>query len=325
MARTKTLEQEMLDKLAPKPNLLPNTQPTPTPPPTMNKPLEAVKPQNTTPKPSPTLGPKYDQSTGKPGAFTYPDGRTIVGLSQKEIDFLNKKYSDYKLPGLTQEQQIQAELDRAKLKQQIEAAQTPTNVTQDQLNQVGNIPIQDTMDAPLTQAILANQQNRANINKIPIVNLLGKITNMGVAALDKAGKGSGTALMSNIDSFPKLKAYLNDYSNKDNFRAVNQDISSAQKNIRFAISLANQPGNSDLAIETYNNALAQLRRSERQLKLLERDPKAYIDDVKLKRSELESYMRDVVPGKTLQMQNALIKPDPTYYDNEVNQIITGGE
>lgn len=301
-----------------------------------------VKPQPSNSKPEAKFKvsePKVSRDEqGNIQRLELPDGRSFSGLKPAEYLKLLEGYKGSSpakaQQPITQQEKFQAAFDLQQSQESFMNAQQPIippNVTAEQLASVGQVD-QSTVDIladPLNPSdqeraqILANQQARENINKIPIVNLLGKISNTALGVADKFAPGVKEGLLNNIDSFPKLKAYLNDYSNKDQFRSVQADVKQAQQSINFAIALANQPGNSDLAIETYNNAVTQLRRAEKTLKILEQDPKAYVDNVKLERQELQNYLDNVQPGKDLRMRNALIKPDPNYYDNQINQIITG--
>lgn len=274
-----------------------------------------------------------DETTGKLTGVIKPDGTTLFGISPKEVNFLARKYqgeitapqgttfADVK--PLTKEEQFRQQILDEQLKENIKSSMQPVNVTSEQLAQVGQTPtVTDNYNNPLTRNILQNQQSRETINKIPVLNLLGKISD---SLISIGGEEFKSSINSNIDSLPKLKAYLNDYSNKDNFKAVKKTKSDAKERINWAIQLANQPGNSDLAIETYNNALNELNRNAVQLKILSQDQKAYTDEVRLEMTDLETYMREVLPGKKLRMQNALIKPDPNYYDNSLNQVLMGGQ
>lgn len=91
-------------------------------------------------------------------------------------------------------------------------------------------------------------------------------------------------------SNPKVKDFLTDYSNQDNFDSVKRNIQSADIAIAAAIIAASDPEYSKDAIFTYEEAMNKKRRSMEQLKLISQgDQKAYINNVKDELIKLQTY------------------------------------
>jgi len=208
------------------------------------------------------------------------------------------------------------------------------NVTPDQLSQVGQIPDLTNNPNQTTQDINANIQNRQALNNMgqtygPLGNVISGLSDasgLATGALNSVFPGSGTALLNTVSQNRDVRQFLNGYSQQENFKSVSQDVTNAQNNIALSIKLANQPGNSDLAIKTYNDAIARLNLADAQLKKTEQnDQRAYVDDIKLKRRDIQEYLTNMIPLKNQQLQNALIKPNPGYYDTTVENIMSGGQ
>lgn len=286
---------------------------------------------------------------GKISGVQTPDGRSILGLSPNEALALASHYSnsysappgtqfaDIKNPPqLTQEQQIQAELDRAALKQRMIDQQSGANVSQDILNSIGQLSPQD-------QAIAngnANMPGTPGFNNV-VDNVLrgtavesinkgigagagGAIAGVGAAALGApllpaAGVAIGVGALA-LTAKEVFTAY--DQKDKSNFDSVQSEISTAQGNIRDAIKWANSGGDSAEVVAGYNNAIARLQLADRQLKSLEGDQNKYVDSIRQERTDLSMFMLHNLPVQNDKLRLALQKPDPKYaftgYDENGN-------
>jgi hypothetical protein len=210
-----------------------------------------------------------------------------------------------------------------------QAAANPNNVTPEQLSQVGkiaqppgfsNLPEQTIINQAATQdqtggEILNKLQNRDTVNS--------NVLHVGVREALKfatgipiAGKTVNTALQNNEE----MRQLISDYSMEDEFSKVKDHVQGAKDLLKQSIVIANQPGDSDVAIQSYNEALLRLGVAEAQLSLIARnDKRAYVDNVKKELVDLELYRRNNVPNFNTKMANALQRPDPKYYDPELGQ------
>ena len=266
-----------------------------------------------------------------------PNGDSFNGISADDVQKIVDQWNKLTVPpdnsrfaDMTKEKQWAQELADKKAKEDFIASQTPPNVSQKQLQQVGVYNPSSSNDpnaAILTKDILGNAMIRdyeskpytetgSSVSLIPPINKLAAF----------AGKlPGGRELIAAMSTNKKTRDYLSDFSNENNFKTVEDNVRNAQTNLRLAIKMANQPGESQEAITAYNDALARIDISIRQLKMIERnDQRAYVDDVKNKRVELENFLLYNVPVLNAQMKNALIKPDPGYYDSEVEKILGEG-
>lgn len=260
---------------------------------------------------------------GQMTGINFPDGRNFQNLQHDQVQSLLNDWNN------TPENKIKADLAQQQLVKDVTAQNTPPdapNVTAEQLAQLGqtnpNLQ-QQFMNNPTTQDIIGNVVKREQVLSGQMTNPDG--TTNPPPLLNKLSSVLPNAVTDVISENKNVREYLQDYSNANNFKSVSSDIQNAQNNLRLAIRLANQPGDSQDAITAYNDALTRLRVANAQLKYIESyDQRAYVEDIKRKRIELENYLQYNVPTLNNQMQNALIKPDPKYYDTQVNQIMNGG-
>lgn len=264
----------------------------------------------------------YDSDKGFQGLRT-PDG-SLSKMSEATADVVLNIERQKRMKAESEAAniaRIQADIDNQRLKEQMIAAQTPANVTAEQLGQVGQ-PIEANPFSELNTGIERNIEKKQQSDQLGIL-----AANKYTAFAEKAIPfGIGSELMNFVSGQNKeLRNWLKEYSNEGNFKAVKDDIQNAQSNMRLAITIANQPGNSQDAIQTYNEALGRLEQANAQMKRIEsEDQRAYVDEIKRKRIELENFLTYNVPDLNTKMRNALIKPDPNYYDTEVAKIVTGG-
>ena len=249
-------------------------------------------------KPSQYKPQRYNKKTGQ-----VEDIKAGQTTTRKEV--INQTTANGQL---SREQQLKADFEQSQADKAYIASLTPDVVSQEQISQVGD-PILSGLgatprDTLQEQAILENQATSKLVSKVPIVNVAGKLFGGGIKFLNKQAGGSGNAVLEKVNSIPALKAYLNDYSNESSFTKVQGDIIKAKQSIADAKDLATE-GNVDIAIETYNTAVSELRQAERKLKLLEGDQKDYVDNVKAARTELLNELIRVEKYHNVEMQNAL--------------------
>lgn len=283
-----------------------------------------------TPKTQPTNTFIRDQNTGQITGYIKPNGESVFGITQKEAQFLAKKYNPDTMglgfadtPKLTQEQQIQAEIDRSVMKQEMINAQTPQNLTPEQASNIGTFN-QDIINNPdaLDASIQQNINYRNNPLDIPIGDkgLLGlsvPYTNK-VTGLINQIPYVGTSLINALSQDRKTREYLQDYSNKDNLDSIRKDIGTANKQIADMITnakvTANTPEQVKAIKEIYNNAQSVKFKKIAQLKLIaDNDQRAYTDTIKDDLTELYKYFDE--GGKfadDTELFAALNKPNPKY-------------
>lgn len=243
----------------------------------------------------------------------FPDGRDFQNLTNDQVQTLME---DWKNRPISQEQQIQAEIDRANLKERMIAEQTPPNATSEQLASVGNY--REEYDAlyagepdAVTSSIVENVRKRELVGQgstidpltgeslpFPIIN---KIT--GVLP----GGKFKNAVINSLSNTPEGRAYITDYSNEDNYDAIIENVKRADENIGAAKDLAAY-GYSTKAIKTYNEALAEKQRARIQLKMIaDTDQRAYTTNVRMKQTELENYFEKQKQNDDLEMQSILLQ------------------
>lgn len=228
-----------------------------------------------------------DSDTGKKTGIKLPDGRILNGISPKEVDFLERKYlglttsaSGRPFADETTASQKQADMQQQNLmmnplipQQQIEAAGSG----QPNFN---NTPVGARDE--LTSDII--EKNRMHDVITPAWGISGP-------DLLNIAPGIGQRIAKIVSgSNPKVKDFLTDYSNQDNFDSVKRNIQSADIAIAAAIIAASDPEYSKDAIFTYEEAMNKKRRSMEQLKLISQgDQKAYINNVKDELIKLQTY------------------------------------
>jgi hypothetical protein len=265
-----------------------------------------------------------------------PDGSMFTG-DEAQADIIasvfkqRKKAAADALAGEVAKQKtvadIQEELDRAKLKKQMQEEQAPKKATNEQINSIGQIdprqPIEDQNLLELTQSIQRNVQKRKEEETPQILPKYNKDTGKMEAApipyLNKltafAGQVPvGKEIIAALGQNRAAREYLQDYSNADNYGTITGNILQAKKSLYQAISDAGRPGNpeqSQLAIEGYHNAIQRLILSESQLKMIEQgDQRDYVDHVHTDRVLLRSFLDNLVYGKggyNEKMRDALMK------------------
>jgi hypothetical protein len=86
-----------------------------------------------------------------------------------------------------------------------------------------------------------------------------------------------------------------------------------------AIQLANSGAGEEanmLAIQEYNDAIAQMVLAERQLKELSKDPGKYLDEVRLKQTELINFQTNMRPLLDERFIRALQKPTSSFINEQ---------
>lgn len=151
-----------------------------------------------------------------------------------------------------------------------------------------------------------------------LINSPNKLT----ALVNKIPFGIGPGIVDTLGQDEQARLWLQDYSNEQNYKKVEDNINLAKTKITLALREANSGQPTDEAIQTYNDAWSQLAYSISQLKIIEQgDQRAYVEDIKAKRIELENYFQYFKTDKDNQMRQAIIKPNPTW---QQTQDITGG-
>ena len=245
----------------------------------------------TTPSTTEPKTPTVRKSNYKPQQYNPKTGQVEdIKASGTKMSFKSMKNTNFQeKPILTHEQQVLADYQQKQADAALIASQNPTVAPPEVplLNTIGTdqplmygTPI-NTQD-PLTSSIM--QKNRMHDVITPAWGVSGPDTINIVPAI---GKKIAAVVAGNN---PKVKDFLTDYSNEDNFKSVSKNIELADQQIAAAKAAATEPGYGTQAIQAYNEAMNQKRKSMAQLKqIASGDQKAYVSDVRIKLTELETY------------------------------------
>lgn len=263
-----------------------------------------------------------------------PDKKIFTG-SEEDANLIESYYRRKKLQEYAKQQkeaQIRDEEETKTMRKKIQEEMNPTkpNVTGEQLAQVGQTS--DLIKNPdeLTSNIQRNVERRTAEEQLGNIPVLGGIFQANKATdLLRGQEVLGLKPQAALDVLSQqnrdIRDYLQDYSNENNYKKILGNIQNAKDNIRLSIKAANQPGKSQDAITDYNAALSRLNLVNEQLKIIgSQDQRKYVDEIITKQEEIQNFLSHNVPQLNILMQNALIKPDPNYYDAEVEKIMSGG-
>lgn len=254
------------------------------------------------------------------GAFTgvkFPDGREFQGLTNEQVQQLTKEWRNRPL---SVEEQIQSELDRTKLKEQMIAEQTPERVSQEQLDSLTD----------LTPEQLAIAQGSANLNTKPDLKMIGAIAGeraaLGATSGALGGAGVG-AVAGGVGAIPGaivggiggaitggVSGIFGSYKNvaSSNVNQIEDNIMTAQNNLAKARTLANQGASYEEVKMNVGDAVAQLDLAERQLYEASKSKYEYKTNARDKLAKLRQYKREIMPDQIALIELALQKPTPEY-------------
>lgn len=256
-----------------------------------------------------------DETTGMKTGITLPDGRTMVGISPKEVDFLERKYYGTGEPLSNKfESQNQS-------MQPVQSEKTPetlvsNEVTPQDIQQVGQLNQEIN-----PQTLLNTDEGIRKLYSDTLNNAMAREGNKGVVITDTLynlipGGQYKKALINAITTNPDRKQYLSGYSNEDNMESVIKNLELTDKDIENAKTLASIPGYSKQAMETYRIAQAKKQLFYTQLKIIStKDQRAYTSKAKDQMVEIESYWQSGKINDDLEMQSRL---------NRANGVVQNG-
>jgi hypothetical protein len=245
-----------------------------------------------------------DKSTGKVTGFEYAPGKFVLPKGNAP----------------TQEQQMQVEAQKKTAQAQFETPQID-------LSNVGQL-------TPEQQALI---NAPVDVNRKPnlrqILNSAGESAAKGAAGVAVGGAavgsvvpGIGTLAGAGIGALAgaitgavtgTFQAYK--YKDVDNAKGAEANYFNSKESINGAITLARRGGAQDLAETEFNNAKTGLYRTQKLYKSLEKN-REWATDIKDKQVELDYYINNVLPRKEAELRLALLKPNPDYIGDEVNQV-----
>jgi hypothetical protein len=242
-----------------------------------------------------------DTDTGKMTGVITPDGRTLQGLSTREVDFLARKYAGQTTApaGTTFADEVATNermMEKSKAEEQSLMQDIPSvpentiDITKDNINYPSYDPITKTWSDTTTASILKNAKDQANMNKIPVFNILAKIT--GALPNEIAGTNVGTTkklILSLGKENSEFRRYINDYSNSENIGELDEQIVTSNAEIQSAIDLSKDVRYASESKALYETALSRKRRVYNSYKTLSKvSPNEYLK-VKNQMTELETY------------------------------------
>lgn len=252
-----------------------------------------------------------DQGSGAITGVTI-NGKTYLGLGPADVEQMTKADLQKREGGVnTQAFEKNATAEAAAQEQQAQ--------TQAAMSQIGQL-------SPEQQALINQDLPTQNVSMAPQITestIQGAAFGAtGGAALGSAVPGLGTAigavggLIGGAIS-GAVKGTFAAYEKKAvmNTAAIDNNVERAKYNIRQATMMLNKGGDSGLAVETYNNALAQLAQSERlyQLEVLKNEHQ-WVTKVREKQIALMDYRTNTLPIMQERFILSLQKPDPAYVD-----------
>lgn len=241
-----------------------------------------------------------DRTTGRITGVVFPDGQSFkadeVSSRQMIEDWQNS-------PDRIREQ-ANKQLNAQQIYNEEEQKRLPkSEISQEQISQVGQLNPVTPND--LTNSIIQNQQNQkasqamdiaiGALNPISLpLTLAGvgvsDVTGLGVKVLNSAFPGSGTALLEALSKNEKVQAYLGDYSNKENYDLIKQDMERSDKSIAVSKQLALIPGRKQEAFQLYQDAQNDKLRDLEQLRIISaNDQGLYVNKAKKDMADLETY------------------------------------
>lgn len=299
MATMKKKEEQkqpgFLDRVAPLPSITPNTPTQSTNPPSQYKPQ------------------RYNEKTGQ------VEDIKKTGTSMTRKEFQNTNFKTLGSVPQTTEQQLQAEIDKENLKAQLIANQpNPSDVL---LSQIGQL-------TPEQQALAnSNAQLPGNPNFVDVLRTAGERAAIGAAGGAVAGgtagsviPGLGTLAGAGVGAVGAglvggVTALFTEYkkTSEANYNTASYNYNSARTNMEDSITLANSGAgfkSNELAIKNFNEAEAQIRLAERQLKELRQT-----STVRAKLVEIEDYKRNDQARLRLELYKSIQKPTVKYVNN----------
>jgi len=242
------------------------------------------------PKPSQYKPQRYNNKTGK--VEDVGVGINNSNVSRKEIMNQSKDFNTNMLQQQAEEQaRLQAEQEQINLtKDALNVPEQTIDITQDTTQYPSYDPITKTWSDPTAANIIKNSQDQARMNKIPVLNVLNKIT--GALPNEVAGTNVGSIkklILSAGKQNEEFRRYINDYSNLDNIDAIKQELIDANAEIESAKDLSMDFRYSSEAKLLYESALAKKRRAYNNYKLISKTSPEEFIKIKNDMSALETY------------------------------------
>ena len=233
--------------------------------------------------------------------------------------------------GTTDRQIVQAQIDREKLKKQMEAEQTVANATPEQIAQVGQLNTEQNIFAnpqdnempkgnPDMEDILRTAGERAATGATKgalgvgaagfaagsVIPVLG---NMAGASIGIAAGGLGGGIMGAVTG--TLQEY-NEQSAND-ISAVDSNSKTASAIMDDAIVKANRAGGDPIQLtRNFNQAKAAYLRAQKQMQYISIHDKRGDEKATVKKIEMEHFIEYDLPAMENAMKAAILKPNPAY-------------
>jgi len=265
------------------------------------------------------------------------EGILAQHLNAEQIAALNAKVNrgGYVPPEV---QSLQRSQEKTDFKHGAEVAARQTALASDlaskQRNQMQPLLNQVGVLNPEQQAIANPSIAGGNLPEEKLdLNILGQniaektaIGAAGGAALGSVVPGAGTLLGAGLGALGgavsgTVTGTFAMFSHRAEEKAdfVNQNTDRAKYNIKQAILLTNKGGDTSISLEGFNNAVAELRLAEARYKELSKDPYEWKTHIREKQVALNDYMTNVLPMMINRMQISMLKPDPSYIDNGLDE------
>ena len=241
--------------------------------------------------------------------------------------------------GTTDRQIVQAQIDREKLKKQMEAEQTVANVSPEELAKLrqftteeqiyanpqdnempkGNPDIEDILRTAKEKALIAGAGGlvggsglgtgigagvgamAGGIGAIPGA-VIGSVIGAGVGAV---GAGAVGAVVGTIQEYNQQSA--NDVS------SVQNNFDNAKTLLETSIMSTNKAGgNPSQLISDFKHAEQAMKRAQKQMQYISIHDKRGDEKATRAKVEMELYINKIMPQMVVRMENSLKKPDPNY-------------
>lgn len=252
-------------------------------------------------------------ASGKSVGVQLPGEKEITGLKTKEISELIAGYYN----SFSRQEALKAK-----------TAGTPAKDLQAQelISQIGQLsPEQQALansnpeliTRPNFGQVLGTAGERAAITGAGVAASLGGAAALGAPATGGLTLAGAGVIAGSAGVIAGASAFFTEYKKVDkaNYDTASQNYDIARTNIDEAIDLINKGAGikADMeAINKYNQALAQIELSERQLKELARDKNKYVKDIKDKLVEIQDFKTNDRRSKDYYMEVGIKKPSAGY-------------
>ena len=237
--------------------------------------------------------------------------------------------SDYKpIIEPTVREKVQATIDQANLKKQMETEQATPNVSQEQLSQLGQL-------TPEQQAVAnSNSKLAGKFNLGAVGAAVAERASIGAVTGAVGGAGIG-ALAGGVGAVPgavaggiggaavgTISAFFTGFKdvNYDNIAGIDSNVANAKWKINNAASIALKGASYEDVKKEVGDSIAQLDLAERQYKRASKNVYAERTHTMQKMEDIIKYRRDILPDKILRVELALQRPNPSGIDNGVDEV-----